>query len=693
MRNSPKLFLLLPLLVAFFLFLISPSRALAQYPYCGDFYCSSSIGEDCNSCAEDCGICATPTPTPFVGCFTNGTSCSSSGQCCSAYCSGVCGDAPTPTPTIGGPTPTFTPTPTQAPNRYPISGVVFYDANSNGAQDPGETGYPGAVLTLSGGAQRASGFDGSYNFANLLAGTYSVTLSVPSDHVLTTVNNPIILTIPIGGGGGIANFGINYIPPTCTSMSANPSTVVSGAASTVTVSGCSPAPAYTWPAPQTVPAGSSAGSNSDGAAASTTYTAPANICSTTTVRQGVTVSNSGGSNSYTTDLTVTPLNTLSGTVYLDTGGNNCASGATPYTGGATVSVYSGGAQTATANSNGSGVYAVRDQTTCGSKTAVISGIGAYHLRRVNPDSAGWTTSNMSGFTYGPFNFSADHTLDYCISDKIAWLQLPVCGDIRTPSLIDSMPAGQNLCADGSNPGVCFSSSFPASFGSGACSTQGWVVNDEYSYDDAKSTNGVFSYSFFLSRARVKSLTIQDLPNCAAGGDCAISNLQTGIYKANGSLNITSYTHRAGTHVTILANGDLTIKSKINTVPTGAGNLLILAAKRDILVDPAVGENSAASTTDDIQAMLTAERNIVVQGNKCVDGVTSDFRLNIGGNLVANSLKPLAINGSGGKVDNQRSLCVNDDSYPSLAVSYRPDFIAQLTDFYKVPLTRWREVAP
>lgn len=64
-----------------------------------------------------------------------------------------------------------------------LSGVVYNDVNDNGAQDSGESGYAGVQVTLSGqddlGAtvtrSVTTGADGSYTFAGLRPGTYSVT--------------------------------------------------------------------------------------------------------------------------------------------------------------------------------------------------------------------------------------------------------------------------------------------------------------------------------------------------------------------------------------------------------------------------------------------------------------------------------------------------------------------------------------
>lgn len=91
---------------------------------------------------------------------------------------------PTPTPT-NTPTPTYTPTPT---GQYNIQGNVFLDTNLNKQKDT-EAGYAsGARVTLSGSASRTATTDsqGNYRFSNLYAGSYQVSLTLPSGYMSTT---------------------------------------------------------------------------------------------------------------------------------------------------------------------------------------------------------------------------------------------------------------------------------------------------------------------------------------------------------------------------------------------------------------------------------------------------------------------------------------------------------------------------
>jgi len=62
---------------------------------------------------------------------------------------------------------------------------VWSDADGDGIQDLGETGLAGATVSLSTGATTTTDSNGYYSFTDLLAGTYTVTVSVPSGWAAT----------------------------------------------------------------------------------------------------------------------------------------------------------------------------------------------------------------------------------------------------------------------------------------------------------------------------------------------------------------------------------------------------------------------------------------------------------------------------------------------------------------------------
>ena len=71
-----------------------------------------------------------------------------------------------------------------------LSGFVYVDANNNGIKDPGETGIQGGAVTLTGtddlgdpvNLSQATAADGSYNFANLRPGTYTLSETGPNGY-------------------------------------------------------------------------------------------------------------------------------------------------------------------------------------------------------------------------------------------------------------------------------------------------------------------------------------------------------------------------------------------------------------------------------------------------------------------------------------------------------------------------------
>jgi protocatechuate 3,4-dioxygenase beta subunit len=99
---------------------------------------------------------------------------------------------------------TFTILPT-----YSISGVVYVDANENGFQDVEEVTYEGVTIALTGDVtgSTTTNANGSFMFGSLYAGSYNVTLSVPSGYFVTTTN-PV--SVPLTADTTV-NFGIAII--------------------------------------------------------------------------------------------------------------------------------------------------------------------------------------------------------------------------------------------------------------------------------------------------------------------------------------------------------------------------------------------------------------------------------------------------------------------------------------------------
>jgi hypothetical protein len=90
-----------------------------------------------------------------------------------------------------------------------VSGVTFHDLNGNGARDAGEPGLGGVTLTLTPetGPDRTmtSLSDGSYAFANVLPGAYTVSAAEVTGFSRTTLG-AVQVAVP-AGGSAVANFG------------------------------------------------------------------------------------------------------------------------------------------------------------------------------------------------------------------------------------------------------------------------------------------------------------------------------------------------------------------------------------------------------------------------------------------------------------------------------------------------------
>ncbi len=130
-----------------------------------------------------------------------------------------------------------------------LSGYVYVDGNDNGIKDTGEAGLAGVSVALGGtdylgnpvAAAATTAADGSYNFRNLLPGTYSVTETQPPNYLdgrdsLGSLGGSadndrfFNIAVPLGGSGVNYNFG--EIAPDKADLAiqkaANVSTVVVG---------------------------------------------------------------------------------------------------------------------------------------------------------------------------------------------------------------------------------------------------------------------------------------------------------------------------------------------------------------------------------------------------------------------------------------------------------------------------------
>lgn len=88
---------------------------------------------------------------------------------------------------------------------------VFEDDNHNGVKDAGEPNYPGISVSRSGGGSGTTDASGNVTFTNLIAGTYTITITKPAN---TAVSLPVngnafqSITLDTTNGGTTMEFGI-----------------------------------------------------------------------------------------------------------------------------------------------------------------------------------------------------------------------------------------------------------------------------------------------------------------------------------------------------------------------------------------------------------------------------------------------------------------------------------------------------
>lgn len=105
-----------------------------------------------------------------------------------------------------------------------IGDRVWDDLNSNGVQDPGESGLTGLAVTLRDSlgavvATTTTDGQGEYAFGELEAGAYSVSVVPPQYYIPTydldgiVTTNTAALSVAIGETNRLADFGLIYAPP------------------------------------------------------------------------------------------------------------------------------------------------------------------------------------------------------------------------------------------------------------------------------------------------------------------------------------------------------------------------------------------------------------------------------------------------------------------------------------------------
>src|SRR3989344_4722411 len=643
--------------------------------------------------------------------------------------SGALTPTPTPTPTPIGPT--FIPTPTAAPGCTNIlpGKLIRESVFENCAIDVGETGFNGASVALSGGRVAVTAGNGDYSFANLCAGVYTATLSIPAGYRMSSCSSSSITTPPIPPSTPVNFFIVPAVPtPTPTPI---PTYTITGrvfvdtnenqaqdagelgfAGATVRAVGPTTGSAVTngsaFPIPNFTIANLTAGS----------YTVslspvPAGYFVTTNYP----VSRTLGPNA-TVYIGIAPMHSISGNVYVDTNGNKIKdAGEANYTlGSSTIQVRTGsncsGSLRTTLNTP-NGTFTTGNILPTGQYTLCYANIPLGYIMTFPRGQVGLPHIILgvgSPCTAFPFDSVTVGTCDvngnisnanFGINFANPWfssrgVDLRVDDGFDDPNIPTSaIPPYASLDGTGGMPGVIFSGNENADFGPfGQASSRRWVVGNSLFpevYTPPILNTIKTSFDYLSAIARKNALTPLDLNSGArCGGGGSISNCtlnlpnDPGLFIANGNLTIVnlSYTIPSNQDYVILVNGDLTLRGEIH-VPIGS--TVTFSAKGDIIVDRTVG-SPASSATPDLEGLYSADRNFITGGNDdCAIG--PDLRLNIAGTIVTNASL------LGGTLQKQRDLCAGNVSNPAVFITERPDFVLNSPLFIQSTQTIWQEVAP
>jgi hypothetical protein len=191
-----------------------------------------------------------------------------------------------------------------------------------------------------------------------------------------------------------------------------------------------------------------------------------------------------------------------------------------------------------------------------------------------------------------------------------------------------------------------------------------------------------SYTNLLAKQKHAQLPITDLETICSLSSCILpANLPHGIYKANGNVTLNSHTFTANQNYIFLINGSLTITGPL-TLTQGSGATALFSTAGNIVVNPAVG-TIATSTQTSLDGIYSTDRSFIIASA----GTCTDLRLNIGGNIITNAGR------TGGSFQNNRDLCTNDATYPTVSFTQRLDLLLNTPTFLEQQESLTTEVAP
>jgi len=300
-------------------------------------------------------------------------------------------------------------------------------------------------------------------------------------------------------------------------------------------------------------------------------------------------------------------------------------------------------------------------------------------------TAGFTCNVSNATTDAQCNSGNITNLNFGIIDLYPWIQ-SVCGDIRDNSGInnDEYYGDHAIVTNGSCavPGIVYTGGTDANFGKGDASSTQQVVGGFNYPEVSNSGNGsTISYTQLSAKAQTAGLPETNLATICNLGNCTLpGNLPHGIYVANGNVTLNGYTFPANADYVFLINGNLTLTGNLVIPNTST---VIFATAGNIIVNANVG-SAANANTPNLDGLYSAGGSFIVQKNAAY---CTDLRLNIGGSVLINAGQ------TGGSLQNNRNLCLNNAYYPTIQFQQRLDFLLHLPEFVRKIRTVSQELNP
>ena len=246
--------------------------------------------------------------------------------------------------------------------------------------------------------------------------------------------------------------------------------------------------------------------------------------------------------------------------------------------------------------------------------------------------------------------------------------------------VNNLPSGNfaSLPGSGKSPGIIFSGEFSPNFGDndGKASVTNWQVGGSSSLtrEVFTDTHNLIptSYNFLLETAKGSGIT----PKTVTSIDADTRTFH-GIYQVKGDLSLTApLTFGTGNFI-ILVDGNLNINANV-VVPLGS--TVIFSVSGDINIEPNVTS---------LEGLYSADEDLTVKSKSNCASSIADTQLTVKGTFVANAGRK-AIKGI---FNNQRTLCSNNNTYPSISFVERPDFMINYPSMVKQIIRAWQDVAP